>query len=1391
MTDLWSTTTIADIYSTHLKKQASAAGRSRENTKVAALELSGYLERHLWPECSDPSAASFEHVMSIVCMVNFKAHEGVAAWAAFAADPERFGAFFSRVVSMPSEQPRWAATGYDERATWTAFLVTAFATLEDSMVRAQALRLVSLPMWSTLAPKHLQQQLAALPQLARPWKLLTKRRAKEAKMDTPPVSSIQERDLIPELLRAFLTALATAGGEIEEEDDDAMQVEDGSAGGAPTSGLVRYLECTLELIIDLLSQLPTRRFFHAVVLDQHVIESAELSAFALSGSPAAKRFNQLLAMAKFYETYEIDDHTGTALTDAEVKAARCEQLIALQRAAFAMDGLQDFALSNLSAIDSAASLHNHFSRLSSAQLASLTAALGLTHTSDQGAQLGKHFLVRLLVSRYERRVPRHETITQLPLYPNEVALWDMAPSAPSSGQKAVADACLALPKLNLQFLTINDYLMRNFSLFRLEAMSEIKDDIEDVCERLKPRAQLMGKTVFRGWARMALPLASFKLYKVGRPQLGETKPSEVHAEAAISLAGCRPEVSAEWSALKKHDVVFLLTIRAAIAEGGKPDGSLPFPERIGLVTVRGAEVSHVSDDDGNTFTGESENDRRLKGTGRKIDLLLDTAQYHLDAQAMAEGRANAVYEDLNVIVRRRPKENNFKAILQSIRDLMTTPLVVPDWLQEVLLGYGDPASAAYWNLPADQQIERYDFFDTFLDFAHVVEAFPQAEVQLSSGGKAPPPPYRLHIPTAVQRAGGASGEEGAKPVVTVEAYNALQAGPYPEDQPRMNPTRFTPKQVDALRAAMNPGLSVVVGPPGTGKTDTAVQIVSNLIHTFPGQRALIITHSNHALNDVFDKLLLRDVDERYMLRLGHGEELLATEKDFSKLGRVNHMLKRRLELLVRVERLGRTLDITADVGYTCETAEYFFHSEILPRWEAFVSDAEKRKAEGAAPIALLFPFTDFFADAPQPLFGGASFDADMASASGCFHHLERLFTELDECRAFEILRSSYDRGSFLLTKHAKVSSQPTTLRLSSLFPLPLTPSFLRRARVWLSSGDCDDMHTRGHQTARYAFSRLPVRHAGDRGGGTDHGGGDLHPDGAAEGGRGHKPLAAQAHRSYWRPPPAAACGEEHGVRKVLEARPVALCALRPLGSARGAARQAGPLSRVDCRPLPLALHVARRPSRRCVGAAVCSRQRRVRAHLPIRRRCRPQWGRRVVAVAALHPEPRRGRVCRGDLPVHAAAGHRGLAHLHRHHLQWPEGPDPGRRCGAMRRICQLWHPGAHHDDRQIPGAAERLYPALARAHEGRRPHSRRTPARRGRLALAPWAVRLRPTRTIRAVHRAAPDLLATALAARQADATPDRAPSDESRRRRRACRRLRLHWRPAGDGHPRGVAHGA
>ena len=59
----------------------------------------------------------------------------------------------------------------------------------------------------------------------------------------------------------------------------------------------------------------------------------------------------------------------------------------------------------------------------------------------------------------------------------------------------------------------------------------------------------------------------------------------------------------------------------------------------------------------------------------------------------------------------------------------------------------------------------------------------------------------------------------------------------------------------AIVAGTNPGLTMVVGPPGTGKTDVAVQIIANLYHNFPDQHTLLVTHSNQALNQLFEKIM--------------------------------------------------------------------------------------------------------------------------------------------------------------------------------------------------------------------------------------------------------------------------------------------------------------------------------------------------------------------------------------------------------------------------------------------------------------------------------------------------------------------------------------------------------
>ena len=71
---------------------------------------------------------------------------------------------------------------------------------------------------------------------------------------------------------------------------------------------------------------------------------------------------------------------------------------------------------------------------------------------------------------------------------------------------------------------------------------------------------------------------------------------------------------------------------------------------------------------------------------------------------MKEGQSH-VYESFNLIVRRKPEENNFKAVLETIRDLLNSPSVLytsdknsaslPVWLQNIILGYGSPDAAHY------------------------------------------------------------------------------------------------------------------------------------------------------------------------------------------------------------------------------------------------------------------------------------------------------------------------------------------------------------------------------------------------------------------------------------------------------------------------------------------------------------------------------------------------------------------------------------------------------------------------------------------------------------------------------------------------------------------------
>jgi intron-binding protein aquarius len=881
----------------------------------------------------------------------------------------------------------------------------------------------------------------------------------------------------------------------------------------------QYCERFLEFLVDLLSQLNTRRFLRTLVVDHHVLVRCRMSPLG-SIHPDGVLFRQLLERLSFYQDFEINDHTAKAVSQQDMESQRYLKVKLLQRLAFKhfKDSMKDFALCAIGSVSTKEELSKHLSVLNDAELENLGQRLCLfpddkdqivtewdstisTLASPTDTVLSKRFLgdanfkLDVLVSTYEKRVSQIDQINRTPLFPTERLLWDtnMVPSGRFYG-----DRVLPLPKLNLQFLTFHDYLLRSFNLFRLESAYQVREDLKDSIKRMGAVTAVNNETQFTGWARMATSLNNFSVVEVSKPALGQTAPEFVRGEINFSTAGMKHNIREEWDTLKEHDVLFLISLKpvrkektlirqgqnAASAHGGGEGGDeremqeveddATFTERYGISAVRGCEVKELLDEDGKVMNemGGRPNEGPPAGKTRTLRVLMDPMQYQLD---MSEG--TTVYDELNLIIRRDPKTNNFKAILETIRDLMNLAAVgkaVPSWLHDIFLGYGDPAAAHYRRMNPNKVAEAqtasrldlthelkkglylFDFKDTFVDLEHVKDTYAaredgevdsglkyevrimkegddETEYVAGSGDSCPLPPYKLTFKQDFE-AQTTNGEKGVE-TITAYPYRLPNMGPYPENEIKKNKVRFTPVQMEAVRSGMCPGLTMVVGPPGTGKTDVAVQIIANLYASNPNGRTLVVAHSNQALNDLFEKVMERDIHERHLLRLGFGGKSLDTDKDFSKWGRVNYTLARRLELLKDVEKLAGCLGFSSsagDVAYTCESAGFFNLCHVKSRVEKFDKEiaelVEKGQATDGGAVAKVFPFGEFFEDAPaHKMFqDGYSFEANLEIAKGCFRHLQSMFTELKDYSAFELLRSHKKRGDYLLTKQARIVAMTCT-----------------------------------------------------------------------------------------------------------------------------------------------------------------------------------------------------------------------------------------------------------------------------------------------------------------------------------------------------------------------------
>ncbi|KAF4661577.1 hypothetical protein FOL47_006627 [Perkinsus chesapeaki] len=1046
-----------------------------DSKKISILEYSGYLERYLWP-LFDTDSATDSHVFSIILMMNEKFRTCTfQPWDTLTndGDIEKIDSFFQRVYKLTNLPSR-------EKAMWIQFLDNAFLSLEVDAVCQSCLRLVGLPTWLTLSESYQQFALReAQTKVQKRFKSMKKKYA-----DAEPGSKkYLEIHFISDLLDGFFDWM-----------EGLTQVAKAD---------VMYMERFVEFLIDLQSQLPTRRFTRPLLHDRMFVDRAKEHDIVKSNREALKLFMQLVDILDFYENFEVNDYTAEHLDKTHVEQRLYFNHDHFRQVCFDTpedkESVRDLGLLAARNLDTEAKITASLSRISDDDLVDLCAkacrvdknklleyaqALDKEEGGDDdkptsqrkkiriggGATRLRKLCVDALVHDLASRRSQLEYINQLPLFPDEKVLWDpnLVPSEHYSGEYS-----LALPKLNLQFLTISDYLLRNFKLYRLESTYEIRGDFEDVIPRLSMARQTVdGPPRIMGQSRMAVELKGLNIVSVRSPNVGETVPSEVRAEITYSLRNVLPHVKREWDELREHDCVFMLAIDPPARDKRfKPKNSghltiSEFPEYYGIQKVRGAVVIELLDEEGNVLS--EYNKKEPVGDLRTLKVYLDCAQYATDLNNM---EAAEIYSQFNVLVRRKAKENNFRSVLSTIRGLMSSPdTVIPDWLHDLFLGYGDPASANYRQLnPSRSSI---DFRDTFVSKKHLLEVYPDCDMT-----EADQPPYQVSFAPSEEKEDGSAVE-----VMKAKSIKEEIRSPFPQHQPKKNTVPFTKTQVEAIRSGVSIGLTMVVGPPGTGKTDVAVQIVNLLYHNNPNQKTLLIAHSNQALNDLFTKIQQLDIPGSRLLRLGRGQELLDLDEDYSKMGRVSYMLQMRLDLLEEVKKLAVELGQSPeDNAFSVENAMQFYRFHVTRAWEEYsaavqkyteegdskekeakkaIVDAKQKKREKAAEdevmtaapgkatnggaseddrrkeadkaalenrsmAEIMFPFQKYFASGVEGKWSN-DINKDFELATVCWRHIEDMFTRLEETHPFELLRNSHDRGIYLLTTHAKIVAMTCT-----------------------------------------------------------------------------------------------------------------------------------------------------------------------------------------------------------------------------------------------------------------------------------------------------------------------------------------------------------------------------
>jgi intron-binding protein aquarius len=413
--------------------------------------------------------------------------------------PTEFSSMFQRVLSMMLDR----TLSISVRTHLLCFLIQSFQSLDCTIVRKECAPLVSINIWHNLSADKLRDvQFERTPHLKKLWRAISKRYG--ASDDAGKSKLRFERSWLYTLVLQFLTMLYD-----EDTGDGEFLISREPQMNAYLLSTAQRLYCErfAEFVTDLQSQLPTRRYVNTLLRDLHILPIMKLSPMYNDEDNGLLR--DLHALLSHYTFFTIDDQTGIQATSTEAYDKHCSLLGRLQIVALKhfKDKLMVLALSNYGGIDTREELEPLLEPLDDAELKELAELMDFRTSYPESFAIPIHrkLLLEILLTAFQRKNTFREVAQNMLIVPTEQSLFDQSFQRSESYD---GSRPLSLPKLNLQYLSVGDFLWRALILYRRESFYGIRKDVDSAMRRLKPELGREGGTHFSGFSRMAMPISN-------------------------------------------------------------------------------------------------------------------------------------------------------------------------------------------------------------------------------------------------------------------------------------------------------------------------------------------------------------------------------------------------------------------------------------------------------------------------------------------------------------------------------------------------------------------------------------------------------------------------------------------------------------------------------------------------------------------------------------------------------------------------------------------------------------------------------------------------------------------------------------------------------------------